>query len=67
MTRNVGTIDRLLRLLVVVAIIVAYALGHLSGALAIVFGIVAVVALLTSLFSTCPAYSLLGVSSCARR
>ncbi|HEY8261309.1 MAG TPA: DUF2892 domain-containing protein [Methylosinus sp.] len=67
MTKNVGMIDRLLRLLVVVAIVVAYALGHLSGALAIGLGVVAVVALLTSLFSICPAYSLLGVSTCARR
>jgi hypothetical protein len=66
MTRNVGPIDRALRLLVVVAIAIAYSLGHLSGALAIALGIVAVVALLTSLFSICPAYSLLGVSTCKR-
>ncbi|MBY6241729.1 DUF2892 domain-containing protein [Methylosinus sp. Sm6] len=67
MSKNVGMIDRLLRLAVVVAIAVAYALGHLSGTIAIVLGAVALALLLTSLFSTCPAYSLLGVSTCARR
>lgn len=66
MTKNVGMIDRLLRLLVVAAIAVAYALGHLSGALAIALGVAALIALLTSLFSVCPAYSLLGVSTCKR-
>jgi hypothetical protein len=66
MSKNVGMIDRLLRLLVVAAIVVAYALGHLSGTIAIVLGIVALVLLLTSLFSVCPAYSLFGVSTCQR-
>lgn len=67
MSKNVGMIDRLLRLLVVVAIAVAYALGHLSGAIAIALGVVALTLLLTSFVSICPAYSLLGVSTCARR
>jgi len=67
MTKNVGTIDRLLRLLVVAAIAIAYALGHLGGTPAIVLGVVAAIALSTSLFSICPAYRLLGLSTCARR
>lgn len=66
MTKNVGLIDRVLRLVVVVAIAIAIALGYLTGPLAIVFGVVALVALVTSLVSTCPAYSLLGVNTCRR-
>lgn len=66
MIRNVGTIDRLLRLALVVAIAAAYGLGYLSGALATILGVVALVALLTGLFSICPAYSLFGVSTRSR-
>jgi hypothetical protein len=66
MTKNIGTTDRVFRLLVVIAITLAYALGHLSGAVALALGVVALIALLTSLFSICPAYSLFGISTCKR-
>jgi len=63
MTKNIGSIDRTLRLLVVVAIGAAYLLGHLSGTLAIVLGVVAAVFFLTSLVGTCPAYLPFGIST----
>ncbi|WP_246722398.1 DUF2892 domain-containing protein [Methylosinus sp. H3A] len=66
MTSNVGTLDRIVRLAVVLVIAVAYWLGALSGGLAIALGVVALVALVTSFFSFCPAYRLLGVSTCKR-
>ena len=66
MTKNMGFIDRMLRLLVVLAIGVAYGLGHLSGTAAIVLGVVAAVFLLTSLVGTCPAYLPFGLSTRGR-
>ena len=61
--KNMGTIDRVIRLAAVAAVIGAYGLGLISGTLALVLGAVAVVLLLTSLTATCPAYMPFGLST----
>jgi thiamine transporter ThiT len=66
MKKNMGTADRIIRIAIVIGIAVAYFTGMLSGTLAIVLGIIAVVFLLTSLVGMCPLYTLLGISSCPR-
>ena len=63
MPKNMGSMDRALRLLVVVAIAIAYFMGQISGTLALVLGVVALVFLLTSLIGTCPAYLPFGLST----
>jgi hypothetical protein len=61
--KNMGTIDRVIRLAAVAAVIGAYGLGLIGGTLALVLGAVAVVLLLTSLTATCPAYMPFGLST----
>lgn len=63
MSKNMGNLDRAFRLLVVVAIGIAYLMGQLSGTLAIVLGVVAAAFLLTSFVGTCPAYLPFGLST----
>jgi hypothetical protein len=63
MTKNMGNLDRAVRLFVVLAIGIVYLMGQLSGTLAIVLGAVAVAFLLTSLVGTCPAYLPFGLST----
>lgn len=63
MTKNMGNLDRAFRLIVVLAIGVAYLMGALSGTLAIILGVVAAAFLLTSLMGTCPAYLPFGLST----
>ena len=63
MPKNMGSMDRALRLLVVVAIAIAYFMGQISGTLALILGVVALVFLLTSLIGTCPAYLPFGLST----
>lgn len=63
MTKNMGNLDRAFRLLVVLAISIAYLTGALSSTLAIVLGVVAAAFLLTSLIGTCPAYLPFGLST----
>jgi hypothetical protein len=63
MTKNMGNLDRAFRLIIVLAIVIAYLMGQFSGTLAIVLGFVAVVFLLTSLVGTCPAYLPFGLST----
>jgi hypothetical protein len=66
MTRNMGIIDRALRLAVVIAIAVAYFMGSLSGILAIVLAIVATAFFFTGLVGTCPMYLPFGLSTRGR-
>ncbi len=60
---NMSTADRLIRTLIAVAIAVLYFTGRISGTLAIVLGVIAVVFLLSSLAARCPGYSLFGWST----
>jgi hypothetical protein len=63
MRKNMGAADRTIRLALVIAVAVLFGTGVLSGTLAIVLGVVAVVFLLTSLVGFCPAYLPLGLST----
>lgn len=63
MKMNMGVIDRVVRLIVVVIIAAAYYAKMLSGVWAIVLGIVAVAFLVTGLIGWCPLYVPLGLST----
>ena len=66
MRKNMGTLDRVLR--IIVAIVLAYLAytGALAGGLALGAYIVAAVFLVTSLVGFCPAYRLIGVDTCGK-
>lgn len=61
--KNMGTLDRVIRTLLAVVVGVLYFMDVISGTLAIVLGILAIVFLLTSLVSTCPLYMPFGLST----
>ena len=54
--KNVGNIDRIIRALFAVIVAALYFTNVISGTLALILGIAAVILLLTSLVSTCPIY-----------
>jgi hypothetical protein len=54
--KNVGSTDRIVRIVLAVILAALALTGTVSGALAIVFYILAAVFLLTSLVSFCPLY-----------
>ena len=65
MTTNVGTIDRIVRIVVGLAL-VALALGYIApGTPYAWIGWIGVVPLLTALAGSCPLYSVIGLSTCA--
>lgn len=64
MTKNMGTIDRVLRTLIAIAIGVLYLTGVITGTIAIVLLVLAVVFLLTSFLSFCPLYAPFGIRTC---
>ena len=59
MKTNVGGIDKILRIVVGIALIAMAALGVVGT-----WGWIGVVPLLAGLLGTCPAYSLLGMNTC---
>jgi hypothetical protein len=65
MKKNMGIIDRTIRILA--AILAAYLIytNVITGALAVVLGILAVVFVLTSIIGFCPAYFPLGLRTCS--
>ncbi len=65
MTNNVGTPDRIIRL--VIAALAVFGALSTSGILAIVLWIVAAVMLVTAAVGFCPLYRLVGVSTCKTR
>ncbi|MFV0382939.1 DUF2892 domain-containing protein [Paracoccus sp. (in: a-proteobacteria)] len=65
MTRNVGGIDRILRIVVGLALLVGFLLDSTASYRWLY--LLGIVPLLTGLFQTCPAYSILGVSTCKLR
>lgn len=66
MKKNMGSADKLIRVLIAVAIAVLYYLGKIEGTLALVLLAFALIFLLTSLVSFCPLYTIFGINSCKK-
>ena len=56
---NVGGLDRILRIVVGLVLIVLAAMGNIGW-----WGYIGIVPLVTGLFRMCPLYSLIGVNTC---
>ena len=63
MKNNMGSTDKVIRLIAAAAIVLLYAFNIVSGVLGIVLIIVAAVFALTSFLSFCPLYTIFGASS----
>ncbi len=63
MKTNMGTIDRIIRTVLALPVGVLYFTGQISGTVAIVLGVLAVIFLLTSFISFCPLYLPFGIST----
>lgn len=64
MKKNMGTADRILRLVLAVVFYMLYATQTVAGTAGVILFILAVVFVVTSLFSFCPLYRLFGVNTC---
>jgi hypothetical protein len=61
MKKNMGIIDRVIRILVAVVVVALYITNVLSGTLGIILLVIAGVFVLTSIISFCPLYLPLGL------
>jgi hypothetical protein len=58
-----GTIDRVLRGVLAIVIVVLYFAGQITGTAAAILGVLALIFLATSITGFCPVYKVLGIST----
>jgi hypothetical protein len=63
MKGNMGILDRIIRVALVVVVAVLFFTGQLSLVASIILGVLAVIFLLTSIVGFCPLYLLFGIST----
>lgn len=56
MKKNMGTVDRIIRLILAIVVAVLYFTGQISGIAAIILGILALIFVVTSAIGFCPLY-----------
>jgi hypothetical protein len=67
MVKNMGNTDRIIRILIAVAIVVLFLTDVISGTLGIVLIVLAGIFLLTSFISFCPLYLPFGIKTCKKK
>lgn len=63
MKKNMGSIDKGIRILIAILIAVLYFTKVISGTWAVILGILAIVFILTSFISFCPLYLPFGINT----
>jgi hypothetical protein len=63
MINNMGVIDRIVRVLLALLVVVLYMMGQISGTAAIILGVIAAIFMVTSAVGYCPLYQLLRIST----
>ncbi len=64
MKKNMGSADRIIRILIAVVVAILYFTNTITGTLGIILLALAGVFVLTSLVSFCPLYALVGLNTC---
>lgn len=67
MKKNMGTADRIVRILLAVLFATLYFSGFVKGILGIILLGFGIIFLLTSVVSFCPLYTVVGINTCARK
>lgn len=66
MKKNMGSADRIIRVIIAAIVVALYFTGTISGVVGIILMVLAGVFVLTSLISVCPLYLPFGLSTCKR-
>jgi len=67
MKKNMGTADRIIRLVIAAIILTLYFTNIIGGTLCLILLIFAAIFTLTSIAGFCPLYTVFGLSTCAKR
>lgn len=64
MKKNIGTTDRIVRIVLALVFIALYFTGNITGLIGIALMILSVVFVATGFMSFCPLYAIFGLNSC---
>lgn len=64
MKPNVGTFDKLVRVIISLTLAVLFFTGYITGLTGIIAIAIAIILLLTTIVSFCPLYAIFGMSTC---
>lgn len=67
MKKNVGSVDKIFRVILAALVAILYFTGILSGTVGIVLLVLAVILVLTSMISFCPIYFPFGLSTAKKK
>jgi hypothetical protein len=67
MKKNMGSADRVIRIILAAIFAVLYFTGTVPGTLGLVLVILGAVFLLTSLVNFCPLYAIVGLNTCSTK
>lgn len=67
MKKNIGIIDKAVRLVLAAIILLLYFTNVISGTLALVLLVVAAILAVTSLIGVCPPYMLFGINTISKK
>jgi hypothetical protein len=67
MKKNMGTTDRLIRIVLAMVITILYYNDIIDGTFALVLGAISVIFVVTSFISFCPLYELLGITTSSKK
>jgi hypothetical protein len=67
MKANMGSLDRVIRVLIAIIVAMLYITKTVEGTLAIVLLVLGGVFLLTSVVSFCPLYTIVGINTCKKK
>ena len=67
MKKNMGTADKIIRLIIAAIIVTLYFTEMITGTVAIVLLVLSGIFVLTSFFSFCPLYTLFGIKTCPKK
>ncbi|PWA07184.1 YgaP family membrane protein [Flavobacterium psychrotolerans] len=63
MKKNMGLTDKIIRIAAAIFVAILYFMGTISGMIALVLGIFAIIMVITSFISFCPLYIPFGIST----
>ncbi len=67
MKKNMGTADKIIRLIIAAIIVTLYFTEMITGTVAIVLLVLSGIFVLTSFISFCPLYTLFGIKTCPKK
>lgn len=63
MKKNMGTLDRIIRIILALVVIILYFADLITGTAAVILGIIAFIFVITSAVGSCPLYIPLNIST----